>query len=58
MAWQDVKPSAKPPPTISRTRKIGIANSHLNDVETEKMVPPKVTLGMVSTMNMKKQKMY
>ncbi|XP_052489482.1 uncharacterized protein LOC105791525 isoform X2 [Gossypium raimondii] len=39
---QDVKPSAKPPPTISRTRKIGIANSHLNDVETEKMVPPKV----------------
>ncbi|KAK8343401.1 hypothetical protein V6Z12_A07G012300 [Gossypium hirsutum] len=39
---QDVKPSAKPPPTISRTRKTGIANSHPNDVETEKMVPPKV----------------
>ncbi|TYG59760.1 hypothetical protein ES288_D07G011900v1 [Gossypium darwinii] len=39
---QDVKPSAKPPPTVSRTRKIGMANSHLNDVETEKMVPPKV----------------
>ncbi|PPR92900.1 hypothetical protein GOBAR_AA27766 [Gossypium barbadense] len=38
---QDVKPSAKPPPTISRTRKTGIANSHPNDVETEKMVPPK-----------------
>ncbi|TYH60749.1 hypothetical protein ES332_D07G000800v1 [Gossypium tomentosum] len=39
---QDVKPSAKPPPTVSRTRKIGMAKSHLNDVETEKMVPPKV----------------
>ncbi|XWS72178.1 hypothetical protein CRYUN_Cryun02cG0017800 [Craigia yunnanensis] len=50
---QDVKPSIKPLPKVSQTRKIGVdsslANSHLNEVETEKVIPPKVTLGMINT---------
>ncbi|XVE54096.1 hypothetical protein DITRI_Ditri03aG0054200 [Diplodiscus trichospermus] len=47
---QDVKPSIKPPP---QTEKIGmdflLANSHLNEVETEKITPSKVTLGRINT---------
>ncbi|XWS26703.1 hypothetical protein CRYUN_Cryun26dG0053100 [Craigia yunnanensis] len=47
---QDVKSSIKPPP---QTKKIGmdsfLANSHLNEVETEKIIPSKVTLGRTNT---------
>ncbi|KAK9026954.1 hypothetical protein V6N11_066810 [Hibiscus sabdariffa] len=38
---QDVKSSTKPPPTISRTRETPV-DSHLNDVKTEQVIPPKV----------------
>ncbi|XP_022751737.1 uncharacterized protein LOC111300365 isoform X2 [Durio zibethinus] len=47
---QDVKPSIKPPPQI---KNIGmdsfLANSHLNEVETDKIIPSKVTLGRINT---------
>ncbi|KAK8291830.1 hypothetical protein V6Z12_D06G083500 [Gossypium hirsutum] len=50
--YQDVRPSIKPPPKISQTRKIGansfLVNSHLNEAETEKIKPPKVTLGTIN----------
>ncbi|KHG12429.1 Dystrophin-1 [Gossypium arboreum] len=50
--FQDVRPSIKPPPKISQTRKIGansfLVNSHLNEAETEKIISPKVTLGTIN----------
>ncbi|XVF35013.1 hypothetical protein REPUB_Repub18cG0108400 [Reevesia pubescens] len=51
---QDVKPSStKPPPKASHTRKIGVdsflTNSPLNEVETEKITPPKVTSATSNT---------
>ncbi|KAH1057070.1 hypothetical protein J1N35_035135 [Gossypium stocksii] len=50
--YQDVRPSIKPPPKISQRRKIGansfLVNSHLNEAETEKIIPPKVTLGTIN----------
>ncbi|XWS17399.1 hypothetical protein CRYUN_Cryun33cG0064000 [Craigia yunnanensis] len=47
---QDVKPSIKPPP---QEKNIGmdsfLENSHLNEVESEKIIPPEVTLGRTDT---------
>ncbi|GMI89433.1 hypothetical protein HRI_002612600 [Hibiscus trionum] len=47
---QDVKSSTKPPPTISRTRETPV-DSHLNDVKTEKTIPPKVDAGTAGEAN-------
>lgn len=50
--WQDMRP-IKPPMKIPQTRKIEansfLVNSHINEVETEKTILPKVTLGTINT---------
>ncbi|XP_022728938.1 uncharacterized protein LOC111284530 isoform X2 [Durio zibethinus] len=55
---QDVKPSIKPPPKLSQTRKIevdsSLANSHLNEVEMEKIMPPKVNADAGTTIEVNK----